>query len=195
MLILTLNRSLPWLVLIFKMVMLDFSPLCVFKCVLKLPAWKDAKWHRLHLLDFSPMCSQSACIRRCIVTQVAFVWLFSSVCFHVSLQTACVRCCIITKVAFVCLFSTVHFHMWPQTACPEYTLSHRLHFFYISKFRSFTFLTSWFVGVFLDLLAVGEPPPCLRRSPTASRDLSPTGGGRVAEALPPPSPPKRGIHP
>ena len=34
----------------------DFSPLCVFKCVLKLPAREEAKSHWLHLLNFSPLC-------------------------------------------------------------------------------------------------------------------------------------------
>ena len=33
-----------------------FSPLCVFKCVLKWPAWQEAKLHWLHLFDFSPLC-------------------------------------------------------------------------------------------------------------------------------------------
>ena len=34
----------------------DFSLLCVIKCVLKALAWTDAKSHWLHLLDFSPLC-------------------------------------------------------------------------------------------------------------------------------------------
>ena len=33
-----------------------FSPLCVFKCVLKWPASEDAQSHWLHLFDFSPLC-------------------------------------------------------------------------------------------------------------------------------------------
>ena len=33
-----------------------FSPLCVFKCVLKTLAEEDAKSHWLHLFDFSPVC-------------------------------------------------------------------------------------------------------------------------------------------
>ena len=33
----------------------DLSPLCVFKCSLKLPVWKDSKVHWLHLFDFSPL--------------------------------------------------------------------------------------------------------------------------------------------
>ena len=34
----------------------DFFPLCVFECVLKLPAQEDAKSHWLHLFDFSLLC-------------------------------------------------------------------------------------------------------------------------------------------
>ena len=34
----------------------DLSPLCVFKCFLKLPASEDVKSHWLHLFGVSPMC-------------------------------------------------------------------------------------------------------------------------------------------
>ena len=34
----------------------DFSPLCVFKCVFKLPVVEDAKSHWLHLFSFSALC-------------------------------------------------------------------------------------------------------------------------------------------
>ena len=44
----TLGPCLSWLHL------LDFSPLCIFKCHFKLPACVDAKSHWLHLFDFSP---------------------------------------------------------------------------------------------------------------------------------------------
>ena len=40
------RTSLYWLHLF------DLSPLCVFKCVLKLPVWKDSKVHWLHLFHF-----------------------------------------------------------------------------------------------------------------------------------------------
>ena len=46
----TLGPCLSWLHL------LDFSPLCIFKCHFKLPACVDAKSHWLHLFDFSPLC-------------------------------------------------------------------------------------------------------------------------------------------
>ena len=66
---------------------------------------------------FSTVCfqmrSQVACIRRWIVTLIAFAWLFSNVHF----QMACMRWCIITLVALVWLFTTVYFHMYPQTGC------------------------------------------------------------------------------
>ena len=35
---------------------IDFSPLCDFKCVLKLAGQVDAKLHWLHLFDLSPLC-------------------------------------------------------------------------------------------------------------------------------------------
>ena len=44
----TLGPCLSWLHL------LDFSPLCIFKCHFTLPACVDAKSHWLHLFDFSP---------------------------------------------------------------------------------------------------------------------------------------------
>ena len=37
--------------------MLDFSPLCVFKCVLKVLASEDAYSHWLQLLGLSPLCT------------------------------------------------------------------------------------------------------------------------------------------
>ena len=33
----------------------DLSPTCVFKCVLKLPVWKDLKVYWLHFFDFSSL--------------------------------------------------------------------------------------------------------------------------------------------
>ena len=35
---------------------IDFSPLCDFKCILKLAGQVDAKLHWLHLFDLSPLC-------------------------------------------------------------------------------------------------------------------------------------------
>ena len=65
------------------------------------------------------MCPQMACLRRCIVTLVAFIWLFSTVCFQMSPQNVCPRRGIVTLVAFVWLFPTVHFQMCLQTSCPR----------------------------------------------------------------------------
>ena len=53
------------------------------------------------------MCLQSACIRGCIVTLVAFVRLFFSVRFQMCSQITCMRRGIVTLVAFVWHFSTV----------------------------------------------------------------------------------------
>ena len=63
------------------------------------------------------MSPQIACIRGCIVTLVAFVWLFSTVRHQMFLQIGCLRGCIITLVAFVWLFSTVRLQMCSQMAC------------------------------------------------------------------------------
>ena len=63
------------------------------------------------------MCPQIACLRGCIVTLVAFVWLFSIVYFQVCPQIAWVRRSEITLVAFVGFFSTVCYQMCPQIAC------------------------------------------------------------------------------
>ena len=69
---------------------------------------------------FSTVCFQMspqiACLRGCKVTLIAFVWLFSTVFFQMSPQMACLRGCIITLVAFVWLFPTVYFHMKLQIA-------------------------------------------------------------------------------
>ena len=63
------------------------------------------------------MCPQNICPRRCIVALVALVWLFSAVRFYMYPQIACPRRCIVALVAFVWLFSTVHFQMSPQITC------------------------------------------------------------------------------
>ena len=100
----------------------DLSPLCIFKCVLKSPAWTDAKSHRLHLFDFFStvhlqMCPQTVCPRGRIITLVAFVGLFSTVPFQLCIQIACSNGCKVTLVAIVWLFSTVHFQMSPKITC------------------------------------------------------------------------------
>ena len=63
------------------------------------------------------MCLQIAYMRGCIITLVAFVWLFSAVRFQMNLQSECIRWCIVTLVAFVWLFSAVRFQMSLQTPC------------------------------------------------------------------------------
>ena len=64
------------------------------------------------------MCPQMACLRRGIVALVTFVCFFSTVCFHMSHQSACLNGCKVALVTFVFLFSTVCFQMYPQTAFP-----------------------------------------------------------------------------
>ena len=65
-------------------------------------------------------CVSSNCLpeRMQKVTLVAFVWLFSTVRFHVCPQIACPRESKVTLVAFVQLFSSVCFHVSPQMAWP-----------------------------------------------------------------------------
>ena len=54
---------------------------------------------------------QIPCPRGYILTLVAFVWLFPTVCFQMFLQIACLGGCIVTLLAFVRLFSNVYFQM------------------------------------------------------------------------------------
>ena len=104
-----------------------------FKCVLKSPAWGEAKSHCLHLCDFYPLCVCKCPLRspawedafpQCVFSNVssnrlhvrkhstivallAFVWFVSSVRFQMSPKIAYMRWCKVTLVAFVRLFSTV----------------------------------------------------------------------------------------
>ena len=98
--------------------LLDFSPLCVFTCVIRSPAWQDAKSHWLHLFDLSQLCIFKCLLQSpaCEDTKshwlhlktyrdiVAFARLFSIVHFQIAQQ----RGCITTLVAVVWFFSTVH---------------------------------------------------------------------------------------
>ena len=63
------------------------------------------------------MPPQANCLNGCIITLVAFVSLFSTVCFQMCSQMTCLRGCIITLIAFVRLFSTVCFQMCSQIPC------------------------------------------------------------------------------
>ena len=70
---------------------------------------------------FSTVCFQMspqiACPRRGIVTLVAFVWPFSAVRFQMTLQITCLKGNKVALVEFAWLFSTVSFHMCPQSVC------------------------------------------------------------------------------
>ena len=90
--------------------LLDFSPLCIFKCLLKLSAQKDANSHWLQLFDFS-----SRCIFKCFLPERMQSHI--SVCFQMCPQVVCMWRCIVTLVALVGLFSNVRFQMSPQIAC------------------------------------------------------------------------------
>ena len=81
----------------------DFSLLCVFKRSLKKSALDDAKSHTF--------------LGGCIVTLVAFVWLFSTVCNWMSPKFACLRGGIVALVAFVWLFATVGSQIARRRGC------------------------------------------------------------------------------
>ena len=84
-------------------------------------------------LVFSIVCFQMwtriACLRRCIVTLVAFLWLFSTVCFQMSPKTAYLRRCIVTLVAFVWHFPLLVFKWVLKLPVWEYAKLHWLHLF------------------------------------------------------------------
>ena len=87
------------------------------------------------------MSPQMACMRRCIVALVAFVWLFSTVCFQMLPQMACMRRCIVTLAAFMWLFSTVCFQMSPQIACMRRNIATLITFaFWFNEIVSHFFL-------------------------------------------------------
>ena len=50
--------------------------------------------------------------RGCIVTLVAFVWLFSTVCFQMFPQIACTRGCIVTKTNTKTMTNTYEIEVW-----------------------------------------------------------------------------------
>ena len=83
----------------------SYSPPCIFKSLLKSPAWKKAYSHRLHLFGilhcvFSNVCSKclNKMIQSCIV---CICWTFSSVCVQMSPQIACLKEGLFTSVAFI----------------------------------------------------------------------------------------------
>ena len=57
------------------------------------------------------------CLRGNVVALVAFVWLFSTVLFHMRPQRTWIRAAKLTLVAFVWLFLDACFQMWPQIVC------------------------------------------------------------------------------
>ena len=55
------------------------------------------------------MCLQKTSPRGCMVTLIAFVWLFFTLCFWRSPYIAWVRGCIVTMVTLIWFFSAVYF--------------------------------------------------------------------------------------
>ena len=105
--------------------LLDFTPLCVFKCLLNSRAPQDTLSHWLNLFDFFStlcfqMCPHLVCQRVSMVTLIAFVWLLSTVrSFQMFLQVAYPRGSLITLVAFVCLFTNCGFWNTCSMSWPE----------------------------------------------------------------------------
>ena len=91
------------------------------------PQFSCPQWSIVTLVAFvwlfSTVCIQMspqiACPRRCIVTLVAFVWLFSTVYFQMCFQSSCIGGCKVTLVASIWFFSTVYLQMLPQMICPR----------------------------------------------------------------------------
>ena len=88
-----------------------FSPVCVFKCVLKFPALK--KHSRIGCIHMTYISVRFQ-IWRSKVALVAFVWLFSTVCFQMSPKIACLGRSKVTLVAFL---SIVHFQKYTWNVC------------------------------------------------------------------------------
>ena len=115
-----LKMSVCWVAYSHWLHFLDFSPLCVFRCVLKLPAWDYV---------FSYMCPLSTWIRSCIVTLVAFVWLFSTVRFQMFTQRAWISAGKVTQAAFFSYSPPCIFKSLVKSPAWKKAYSHRLHLF------------------------------------------------------------------
>ena len=81
------------------------------------------------------MCPQNVCIRGCKITLVAFVCLFSTVHFKMSLQTACPRRCIVTVVAFVWLNDIIRCVVLCPNGC--FQLSHINDWNLVKKYKCY----------------------------------------------------------
>merc|ERR1711989_290820 len=104
--------------------LLDFSALCIFKCVLKWLSRENAKSHRLHLFHFCPLCILKSLLKLPASEDAKSYWLhlfdlsplMATVGFQMGPQIACQRGYIITLVTFNSLntvFFTVHCQLSP----------------------------------------------------------------------------------
>ena len=92
-----------------------FSPLCLFKCLVKLFAWKDARSHSLQLFGFSPVCLLN-------VSPIGMTGRMQSHTNSISLIFH-IRCGCIFGFSPLCLFKClVKLFAWKDAR------SHRLHF-------------------------------------------------------------------
>ena len=94
--------------------------------------WYSFWWCQLSILKMSfHVFRQIACMGRCEVTLIAFVWLFSTVRLQMCPQIVFTIACIVTLVAFVWFFSRIFKCFLKSPACED-TKSHWLHLFNFS---------------------------------------------------------------
>ena len=73
--------------------LLDFHPLCVFRCLVKLPVWVKAIPHWLHLFDFSPLCVVKWILKWPVREDAYGFTIVANVCFYfLSHRLSCVEC-------------------------------------------------------------------------------------------------------
>ena len=72
-----------------------FSPLCVLKCALKLPARDESKSHWLHLFGFSPLC-----VFKCLLKLNAWEHVKSHWLYLFDLSLLCVFKCLLISPSF-----------------------------------------------------------------------------------------------
>ena len=97
----------------------DFSPLYVFKCLLKWTATEDSYC----IVTMLALQCIGSIFLHCggIITLIAFVWFFCTVYYKMLTQRSWIRAGKVALVAFVWLSSRVRFQMCPQMACPRTT--------------------------------------------------------------------------
>ena len=95
----------------------DFSPLCIFKCVLKWLAWEKARPHWLHLFDFSPLFEFMA-------ISIVFFKIFTlpslkpKTSFSICSITSCQLCCALHK--WLLQTKSLLLRLWSLVVCSQH---------------------------------------------------------------------------